>query len=122
MKKEFTHKLIMIGKKNHPSIYERRIRLEVVSTYTNVARDWRNNIGQYLEDLNRQVPYRVKAQSQNFVLLEGELYRKGPDGLLLIFLSFLDSMKVMKQVHEGVYEAHQAGIKMQWLIRSHGYF
>ena len=31
-------------------------------------------------------------------------------------------MKVMKQVHEGVYGAHQVEIKMQWLIRRHGYF
>ena len=61
MSKELTHKLIVIGKKNHPSIYERRIRLEVVSTYTNVARDWRNNIGEYLKGPNRQVPHRVKA-------------------------------------------------------------
>ena len=32
MREEYTHKLIVIGKKNHPSIYERGIRLEVVST------------------------------------------------------------------------------------------
>ena len=43
-----------------------------------------------------QVPYRVKAQSQNFVLMERELYKNGPDGLLLRCLSFLDSMEVMK--------------------------
>ena len=48
----------------------------------------------------------MKAQSQNFVLLENELYRKGPNGLLLICLSFSDNMEVMKQVHEGVYEAY----------------
>ena len=28
MSEELTHKLIVIGKKNHPSIYERGIRLE----------------------------------------------------------------------------------------------
>ena len=54
--------------------------------------------------------------------MEGELYRKGLDGLLLICLSFLDSMEVMKQVHERVCGAHQVGIKMQWMIRRHGYF
>ena len=36
---ELTHKLIVIGKKNHPSIYEREIILEVISTYANVVRD-----------------------------------------------------------------------------------
>ena len=60
-----------------------------------------------------QVPHRVKAQSQNFILLEGELYRKGLDGLLLRCLSFPDNMEVMKQIHEGVCGAHQGEIKMR---------
>ena len=110
--KESTHKLIVIGKKNQPLIYEKGIRLEVVSTYANVVGDWRNNIIEYLEDPNRQVPHGVKVQSHNFVLLEGELYRKGPDGLPLICLSFPDIMGVMKQVHEWVCGAHQVGIKI----------
>ena len=54
----------------------------------------------------------MKAQSQNFVLMEGELYRKELDGLLLRCLSFPDSMEVTKQVHEGVCGVHQVGIKM----------
>ena len=53
MSEEFTYKLILIGKKNHPTIYERGIRLEVVSTYANVVGDWRITIREYLEDPNR---------------------------------------------------------------------
>ena len=53
MSKELTHKLIMIGKKNHPSIYKRGIRLEVVNTDANVVGDWRIKIREYLEDPNR---------------------------------------------------------------------
>ena len=41
----------------------------------------------------------VKAQSHNFILMEGKLYIKGFDGLLLRCLSFPNSMEVMKQVH-----------------------
>ena len=41
MSEELTHKLIVIGKKNHPSIYERGIRLEVINTYANVAKKQR---------------------------------------------------------------------------------
>ena len=67
---------------------------------------------EYLEDPNKQVPHRVKAQSQNFVLMEGELYRKGLDGLLLRCLSFPENMEVMKLVHEGACRAHQVEIKM----------
>ena len=76
MREELTHKLIVIGKKNHLSIYEREIGLKVVSTNANVAGEWRNNIIEYLEDPYRQVPHRVKAQPRNFVLLEEELYKK----------------------------------------------
>ena len=54
--------------------------------------------------------------------MEGELYRKGLDGLLLRCLSFLNSMEVMKEVHKGVCGAHQVGIKIRWLIRRYGYF
>ena len=49
------------------------------------------------------------------------MYKKGLDGLLLRCLSFPDTMEVMKLVHEGVCGAHQAEIKMSWLIRRHGY-
>ena len=122
MREELTHKLIVIGKNNHPSIYERGIILEVVNTDANVVGDSRIKIREYLEDPNRVVPHRVKAQLQNFILMEGELYRKGLDGLLPRFLSFPNSMEVMKQVHEGVCGAHQVGIKIQWLIRRYGYF
>ena len=39
MSEELTHKLVVIGKNNHPSIYERGIRLEVVNTNANVVGD-----------------------------------------------------------------------------------
>ena len=63
MSEKLTHKLIVIGKKNHPSIYERGIILEVFSTYENLTGDWRIKIRKYLEDPNKQVSHRVKAQS-----------------------------------------------------------
>ena len=121
MREELTHKLIVIGKKNCPSIYEKGIILEVFNTDVNVVGGWRIKIIEYLEDLNRPAPHRVKAQSQNFVLMEGEFYRKGLDGLPLKCLSFPNGMEVMKQVHEGVCGAHQVGIKMRWLIRRRSY-
>ena len=39
MSEELTYKLIVRGKKNHPSIYERGIILEVVNTNANVVGD-----------------------------------------------------------------------------------
>ena len=51
----------MIGKKNHHSIYESGIILEIVSIDVNVAGYCRIKIREYLEDPNRQVPHRVKV-------------------------------------------------------------
>ena len=39
MSEELTHKLVMIENKNHPLIFERGIRLEVVNIDANVAGD-----------------------------------------------------------------------------------
>ena len=39
MSEELTHKLIMIGKMNHPLIFERGIRLAVVNIDVNVVGD-----------------------------------------------------------------------------------
>ena len=44
MSEELTHKLIVIGKNNHPLIYERGIGLEVVNIDANVVGDWRIKI------------------------------------------------------------------------------
>ena len=52
MTEESNHKLIVIGKKNHPSIYERGIRLEVVNADENVVGDWRIKIRESLEDIS----------------------------------------------------------------------
>ena len=55
MSEELTYNFIVIGKKNDSSIYERKIRLEVVNTDVNVVKDWRIKIIEYLEGPNRQV-------------------------------------------------------------------
>ena len=72
----------------------------------NIVRDWRTEFREYVESLNKKVFHRTKAQDQNFVLLERNLYKKIFDGLLLKRLSFLDNMEVMQQVHEGVCGAY----------------
>ena len=119
---ESTHKLIMIEKNNHPSIFERGIDLDIFNNDMNIAGDQRTEFREYLENPNKRLPHKTKTQAQNFVLLEGELYRVGLDGLLLKCLSFPNNMEVIKQVQEGFCEAHQYGVKMRWLIRRHDYF
>ena len=94
MSEELTHKLIRIEKKNQPSIFEMGIDLNIFNNDMNTVLDWRTEFREYLENPNKRVPHKTKAQNQNFVILEGELYKKGLDGLLLKCLSFLTTWKL----------------------------
>ena len=56
MGEELTHKLIMIEKKNHPSIFERGIDLDIFNNDMNIAGDSTAEFREYLENLNKKVP------------------------------------------------------------------
>ena len=58
-----------------------------------------------------------------FILLDEELFKRGiSDDTLLRCLGKKEAMRVMSEVYEGICGAHQAGIKMKWLLRRHGYY
>ncbi|XP_059639120.1 uncharacterized protein LOC132281437 [Cornus florida] len=85
--------------------------------------DWRIPFIMFLRNPNIKADRSIKRKAINFVLLDGDLYRKGlEDGLLLQCISKEESLQVMAEVHEGSCGAHQAGIKMRWLIRRYGYY
>ena len=88
MSEELTHKLIFVQKKAYPSIHERGLQFESFNNDLNVAGDWHTDIKSYLENPVKKVPFKVKAQSLNYVLIENELFRKTFDGLLLRCPSF----------------------------------
>ncbi|XP_050222165.1 uncharacterized protein LOC126672259 [Mercurialis annua] len=117
-----THKFLVVEKRCHPSIQEKGIQIEVLDIGVTAVVDWRYDIKRYLENPGIRMPHRVRVQATNYVLMEDELYRKGFDGILLRCLSHPESLETMKQVHEGVCGAHQAGTKMRWLVRRYGYF
>ena len=76
MGEEFTHKLIMIEKRNHPLIFEKGINLDIFNNDMNIAGDWRIEFREYSKNLNKRIPHILKAQAQSFILIEGELYKK----------------------------------------------
>ena len=96
MSEELTHKLIFVQKKAHPSIHERGLQFESFNNDLNVVGDWRSDIKIYLENPAKKVPFKVKAQSLNYVLIENELFRKTFDGLLLRCPSFPQTMEILK--------------------------
>ncbi|XP_058180182.1 uncharacterized protein LOC131298724 [Rhododendron vialii] len=116
-----TEKIIRIQKRYLPFSLEReKDRLDVF--VIDISDDWMIPIKNYLLNPNEKVERTVKCRSINYVLLEQDLYRKTSDGLLLLCVDKDQSMRIMGEVHEGTCGAHQAGDKMRWLIKRHGYY
>ncbi|XP_073270596.1 uncharacterized protein [Primulina huaijiensis] len=114
MSPELTHRLVLIQKRNHPSIQQRGIQVDTLNLDINLAGDWRDDIKQVLESTGRDIPHGLKIRALNCVLVKGDLYMKGLDGLLLRCIGFPEALEIMKQLHEGVCGAHQSGVKMRW--------
>ena len=86
------------------------------------ADDWRKEIVDYLEDPSKKVSRRIRFQATKYVLLEGELYYRTIDGVLLRCLDKEEAKVLMGEIHEGVCGSHQSAYKIKWVIRRNGYF
>ena len=85
--------------------------------------DWRAPIVYFLSSPSYPSDRRTRMFATRFILLDGELFKKGiDDDTLLRCLDKIEAMRVMAEVHKGICGAHQAGIKMKWLLRRHGYY
>ncbi|GKV01725.1 hypothetical protein SLEP1_g14266 [Rubroshorea leprosula] len=114
-------KVVIVEKCNLPSIHQRGMTVSTCSIDVTQT-DWRFPIIQYLKDQSTKVSRKTKMQALNYVLIEDVLYRRGHDELLLRCLGPDESFQMLSDVHDGICGAHQAGIKMRWLIRRHGLF
>ncbi|KAM1720612.1 hypothetical protein ACFX12_022252 [Malus domestica] len=112
---------VEIQRRNLSSILEKGFSLDVMVLETRME-DWRSPIIHYLRDPSSPTSKKDRQQATKYVLWAKDLLRKTPDGLLLKCLGQEESMRVMAEVHEGIYGAHQARMKMRWLLRRYGYF
>ncbi|XP_050222502.1 uncharacterized protein LOC126672591 [Mercurialis annua] len=86
-----------------------------------VTQDWRDELLKWFEKpdaTNR----RLRTLALNYVVLAGELYKKGFEGLLFRCIGPKEAMLAMAEVHEGIAGAHQAGPRMRWLIHKYGFY
>lgn len=121
MSPELAHKMVLIQRINHPSIFQRGTQVKPFNLDINFACDWMVNKEKVLEFPGEYFTYGLKIQALNYILVEGDLYRKRLDGFLLRCVGFPKALEIMKQVHEGVCGSHQLGVNMRWLIRIYGY-
>ncbi|GKV42709.1 hypothetical protein SLEP1_g50088 [Rubroshorea leprosula] len=114
-------KVVIVEKHSLPSIHQRGIPVSTCSIDVTQI-DWHFPNIQYLKDQSTKVSRKTKMQALNYVLIEDVLYMRGHDEPLLRCLGPDQSFQMLSNVHDGICGAHQAGIKMCWLIRRHGFF
>jgi len=84
--------------------------------------DWRVKIADYLRNPSQKVTRKLRYKSTKYVLLNDQLYYKTVDGVLLKCLNREEAKRLMGEVHEGIFGAHQSAYKMKWIIHRTGYF
>ncbi|XP_070665292.1 uncharacterized protein [Malus domestica] len=112
---------IKVQRRNLHSILERGFSLDIMVLKPEVE-NWRSPIIRHLKDPSSPTSKKDRQQTTRYVLWAKDLLRKTSDRLLLKCLGQEESMRVMAEVHEGVCGAHQAGMKMRWLLRRYVYF
>jgi hypothetical protein len=92
--------------------------IDVYSFGSNLVEDdWRKEIADYLENPSRKVSRKLRYKAIKFVLLDGRLYYKSLDGVLLQCLGQEEAKKMMSEVHDGLCGAHQSAYQIKWVIR-----
>jgi hypothetical protein len=84
--------------------------------------DWRKHSIDYLHNPSQKVDRKVWQLAFKFALVDGHLYHRTADDLLLKCLDSDQAKVDMGEVHEQICGAHQSTPKMKWLIRRGGFY
>lgn len=90
--------------------------------WANPADTWKEELDKYLKDPSTDMEFKVKKRAMNFVLVDGEMYKRSLNGVLLKCLNKNKALKVIGEIHEGICISHESGTVMRWLMHRHGYY
>ncbi|XP_040369505.1 uncharacterized protein LOC121051331 [Rosa chinensis] len=93
-----------------------------VATLEPIDLDWRIPLIAYLKQPDPTANRKIRFLALNYFLRGDELRRRGEDGIDFRCVYGCEAKQLMREVHSGICGAHQAGPKMRWLLRRHGYF
>ncbi|XP_062028318.1 uncharacterized protein LOC133744193 [Rosa rugosa] len=93
-----------------------------VATLESIDVDWRIPLINYLKHPAQTTDRRIRYLALNYFLRGDELRRRGKDSVDFRCVYGREAKQLMREVHSGICGAHQAGPKMRWLLKRHGYF
>ncbi|XP_057444291.1 uncharacterized protein LOC130736477 [Lotus japonicus] len=114
--KDRLEELIKVKEKLNPSDHD------ILAIDNMGPNDWRKPIVEYLQNPIGRTDRKVKYMALSYVIIGNELFKKNADGTLLKSLSKDDAFVAISTVHDGLCGAHQAGIKMKWLLFRQGMY
>jgi hypothetical protein len=71
-----------------------------------------------LRNLKKTTDKKIKRQVLKYMSLDGDLYRRTIDDVLLKCLGEEHAKVAAGEVHDGICGAHQSTYKMNWLLQS----
>jgi hypothetical protein len=86
------------------------------------GQDWRMPLISYLRDPGRGAERNIQRLAFKYILIDGELYRRTAEDLLLKCLDSDHAKVTMGEVHKGICGTHQSAPKMKWLLRRAGFY
>jgi hypothetical protein len=84
--------------------------------------DWRLPPLKCIKDPRKTTDKKAKRQVLKYMSIDGELYRRTIDGMLLKCLGEEQAKVVVRGVHDGICGAHQSAYKMNWLLWRAGFY
>jgi hypothetical protein len=75
--------------------------------------DWRADIFNYLKDLARAAPKRIRYKAVKYVLIGDDMFNRTLEGLLLKCLGPTEAIRLLHEVHEGACGTHQLAHNMK---------
>ncbi len=82
----------------------------------------RESLVDYLSDPGNRADFKTRKRALGYCFLDGQLYKKTPEEVLLRCLRATEAWEVMAETHEGLCGSHLAGRRLRWAIRHLRYY
>jgi hypothetical protein len=84
--------------------------------------DWRLPLLECIRDPGKTTDKKVKRQVLKYTSLDGDLYQRSINGVLLKCLGEEQAKVAVREVNDGICGAHQSAYKMNWLLQRVGFY
>jgi hypothetical protein len=95
---------------------------DLVTGGDTIRTDWRSPLLECLRNPRKTMDKKVKWQVLKYTSLDGDLYQRTIDSILLKCLGEEHAKVAAWEVPDGIYGAHESAYKMNWLLQRVGFY